>query len=155
VADFWMPPQRGRGGQQATGEADDAVQGAMELEDALVAGAGGLVEPIDVLGRDRTQPLGPLERDECAMPGTRFGRPRGMMHAFLPGPGPDRRISQVSIDREEGLRRGILGPHALRTAEVRDARLRADARTRQHGHASGFADPPSNALDRRIHDPRV
>ena len=84
-----------------------------------------LVQPVDVLrGHDAVQLPQPLEVDDRFVAGVGLGSERRVGGALAPRLSPDLRIGEVVLDRRHLLRRRVLRPHALRTPEVGDARVR-------------------------------
>jgi hypothetical protein len=97
-----------------------------------VGRAGPLVQPVDVLGHDRYEAAGLIEVDKSTVPGIGLGRPRGVRTTCLPRAASYVGVGEVVLQRRHPLGRWITSPHAIRTAKVRDSRVRRDARTREH-----------------------
>ena len=95
-------------------------------------GAGPLVQLVDVLGDDGEQPALALQLGDGEVTGVRPGVPGRRVEAVLPRRLPHLRVAEVVLQRGRLLGRGVLGPHAVRAAEVGDARVGRDAGTRQH-----------------------
>ena len=91
-----------------------------------------------------------LESDQRAMAvvGLAFG-PHPAVDVALPRPLSGLRVADVGLDRGGFLGAGILGPDAVRPAEIGDARVGRDARSRQYADAVGVLDQRRRLLDRR------
>src|SRR5690349_3042829 len=96
---------------------------AVDLDDLVGARAGLLMQAVDVLRDDRDQPTGPFEVDEGRVPAVRLRRPRRMVATGPPRASAYVRVGDVVGKRGELLRLGILGPYAVRPAEVRYAAI--------------------------------
>ena len=113
------------------GPALDPAHGAVQLDDLLGAGAGLLVQLVDVLGDHGHQPAAPLEIGERQVAGVGPGCPRRRADPVAPGLATDVGIGQVVLQGGRLLRPGVLGPHPLRAPEVRDAGIGGDPRSGQ------------------------
>ena len=115
----------------------------MHLDERL--GACTLVQPVDVLRDHRAHPAAALELGEREVPVVRL-RLRERVEA-LPVELPDLDgIGEERVDRRV-LHRVVLRPEARGRAEVRDAGLRADARSRQDDARLPLADELRQPFD--------
>ena len=103
---------------------------------------GLLVQAVDVLGDDGVQPALALKLDEGEVAGVGLGRPRRRRQPVPPRQPAHVRVGEVVLERRRLLRRRVLRPHALRTAEVGDARVRRDAGAGEHGDPLRLRHPP-------------
>ena len=71
---------------------------------------GSLVQAVDILRQDRTEPTGGLQRGQGGVAGVRLCRPRRMVAPALPGPTPDLRVVDVGLDVEQRRSVGVAGP---------------------------------------------
>ena len=127
------------------GEADDLGQGSVEFDD--ITGPCVLVEPVDVLGDDRTEGAGPLQFGHRAVPGVGFGH-----RESLPA---DEAASPIALSGGTG-RRELLVRHggdptvAIRTSVVGDAALRGDPGTGEDERWPTVAQQRRNLTDGNI-----
>ena len=75
---------------------------ALDLPDAAVQldhrpSTGSLVQAVDILRQDRTEPTGGLQRGQGGVAGVRLCRPRRVVAPALPGPTPDLRVVDVGL----------------------------------------------------------
>src|SRR5437588_12156575 len=77
----------------------------------------------------------------------RFRMPGGMFETALPRQLANVGILHVKVDVRELLRLGILGPDALRSAEVGDSGFRRNTGTGQRDNARRFVDPLAHRFD--------
>ena len=75
------------------------------------------------------------------MSGIGFGSPGRMIEARLPREPADFRIGHVVVNVRELLGERVLRPHTLRSAEIRNARLRRDAGACQCHNPGGCGQP--------------
>ena len=130
----------------------------MHLDHPRRVRAGRLVQAVDVLGDQRVEPAGPFELDEGAVTVVGLGRERRRRGARAPGPLPHRRVGEVVREVGGLLGRRVLGPEALRPAEVLDAAVGADARAGEHDDPLGLRQPAPDLLQplvERVHGARL
>src|SRR6059036_1821865 len=100
------------------------------------------MQAVDILRDQRVQFSAPFELHEGSMPGVGRGMPRGMIDTALPRELADLGIRHVVMNVGEPFSFRVLGPHALRTAEIRmpdsvempapvSATMRADSSTQR------------------------
>jgi hypothetical protein len=70
-----------------------------------------------------------------------------VLEPVAPGPPPHLRIGHVVLQRGPLLGLGVAGPHAVRTAEVGDAAVGADAGAGQHHDVLALVDPGAHPVD--------
>src|SRR4051812_48593126 len=105
---------------------------------------------IDVLRDQRVQlaPLLQVDQRKVSRVGLRVpgwaGKPVLPRRFSHPG------IGEVVVDVGHLLGDGILRPHALRPAEIRDAGIGGDACAAEHDYAIGAVDPGTDLLDQGI-----
>src|SRR5204862_6289810 len=100
---------------------------AVHLALDVSGSTGELVQLVDVL-RDQRMELPPaLELDQRQMTRVGLRLPGGMVEAALPRGSAHLGIGEVVMDVGELLGERILGPHALRSAEVGNAGVGGDA----------------------------
>src|SRR5205823_11223080 len=119
----------------AAAPAHEAAHAAMHLDHELARVAGELVQLVDVLRDERMELALALELDQREMAGVRLRVPRGMLQPALPRGFAHLGIVEVVVDVGELLGERILGPHALRPAEVGNARVGGDAGARENDNA--------------------
>src|SRR6185503_1761275 len=88
--------------------------------------------------------------DQSEVTRIRLRRPRRAAHAVLPGKLPHLAVGEVVMDVGHLLGERILGPQALRPAEVRDARVGGDSRAGQRDDALGRVEELARLLDQGI-----
>ncbi len=128
------------GGALAAGHAGHLAHGAVDLHHPRGIGAGLLVQAVHVLGDEGVQLAPALEDHQGAVARIGLGGPRGRLQAVLPRALPYLGIGHVVLEGGHLLGLGIARPQALGTAEVRDARLRGDARAGEDHHALSGVD---------------
>ena len=106
-------------------------QASVQLEHDVRARPGALVQAVEVLRADRVEQPGPLELDQAAVRGGRPSAPHRAVAPHLPGAPADLRVGQVRTPLEQLRGQRVARPHALRPAEVGDARVRRDPRAGQ------------------------
>ena len=116
----------------------------MDFHDDLVRLAGREVQPVDVLGHEEVQRLLVFELDERLVRGVRLRGPHLAAQPVLPRAPAHVGIAHVVLEGRGLLGRRVLGPHAVRPAEVGDPRLGRDA-------GAGERD---DAVARRVASPR-
>ena len=153
VADLRIPPQSRHGGSSSPARTRSMVssigpchphrdalrlaQVAVDLDDLLRRVAGEMVEPVDVLRHQGVERGTPLELGEREVPGVRLARsaPHVAVDARLPRALAVLGVGDVVLDRGAPLGGRVLGPDALRAAEVGDARGGGDAGAGEHDDA--------------------
>ena len=124
---------------------------AMHLDDPARRRTGSLVEFVDVLGDEGVQLLPPLELDQRPMPGIGLDvGPEFARGSALPVGLPDLGVVDVVLDVRCLLRRRVLGPQPLRTAEVGNPGVGRNPGAGQHGDGLGLVDQSGGLIDRRL-----
>ncbi len=130
----------------ATGDATDAMAGAVELDHAVGLVASLLVQAIDVLGHHSEELPGPFEAGESTVAVVRLASQHRRIGAstLLPELEAGFPVGTDGVDV-----RDLAGlPDAIRAAVVRDAGLRADAGASEGGHTATVADHPLGLVER-------
>src|SRR5512140_3748905 len=89
----------------------------------------------------------PLELGQRVVPGVGLRAPHLALDAVLPGEPAYVGVTHIVPERRRLLGGGVLGPDALRPAEVRDARLGRDAGAGQDHDAPGVPQPPRDPYE--------
>ena len=122
---------------------------AVQFDDAIPGDAGGLMQPVDVLGDDRRRRAAADQRSDRAMAAVGRRGAKGLLHRKAPAPGLAARLLRGEkigeIDRRH------LGPDAAGAAEIGDARFGADAGAGKDDGAARLA--RSAGRVRRCRDP--
>ena len=79
----------------------------------------------------------PLEVDQRLVSRARCRGPRRVVQPLLPRVSADLRVGQIRVDVDQAHRRGVRRPHAVRTAVVGDARVRAETGAGEHRDGVG------------------
>src|SRR6202008_442958 len=103
---------------------------------------GLLMETVDVLGDDGEQLPAPLQLDQGAMARVGLGREHRRLEPSAPPRLSHLGIAHPITDVGLLLGAGVLRPDALRAAEVRDARVSRDPRTREDDDLPRLVYPP-------------
>ena len=110
------------------------VQGvAVQFHHQLLRHAGGLVQPVDILGNHGGGLAGGNQIGDRAMAAIRQRALKHRIHRKATAPG----FNPRRLGGDEGLKldRRQLGPHPTGAAEIWNAGLGADARAGEHHHA--------------------
>src|SRR5688500_3718776 len=102
---------------------------------------------VDVLRDEGMELVSFLQLDDGQVPGVRLRGPGRARHAVLPGELPHLGVREVVVDVGHLFCERILGPQALRAAEVRDAGVGGDAGAGQDDDAPGGVNPGTRVLD--------
>ena len=100
---------------------------AVDLDDALRRGPRLDVQAVHVLGDERVELPPALQGNQGVVSGVGLGGEVGRIEAAPPGALADFSVGHVVLEGGHLLGLGVLGPHALRAAEVGDAGIGGDA----------------------------
>ena len=131
-------------------EALGLVHGAMDLDHDLGRRAGRLVQAVDVLGDDRVQVRPAFELGQRDVPGVRLAPEQLTAGPVAPHLTAVLGVVHVVLDGRLALGRRVLGPEALRAAEVGDARLGRDPGAREDDDLLGLAQERGEAVELRV-----
>ena len=131
----------------AAAEALGGVDRAVDLDDVVGVAARGLVQAVDVLGDERVHVRDARELGDGAVAVVRRRGPDVRPEPVLPRRLPHLGVRDIVLQGRGLLRGRVLGPHPLRPAEVRDARLGRDAGAGEDHDGLRFTQPTGDLLE--------
>ena len=123
----------------------------MQLDHVVGLEAGYLMQIVDVLGDDRGDLAGLVERGQRPVPAAGLRRGKGRLHRKAPPPGFVPRLGTCDefVERD----RAIAGPQPARRAEVGNTAFGRNAGAGEGNDTGCLGDHVAEALRRRCEDP--
>src|SRR5277367_4548498 len=118
---------------------------AVQFDDPVFGNTGGLVQPVDVLGDDRSGRAAADQFGDRAMAAVRRGALKSFLHRKAPPPGLAARL--LRGEKIGKVDRGHFCPDAAGAAEIGNARFGADAGAGKDDGATRFVDHPGEFGD--------